>query len=280
MNNYDTIAYKLLIKLSHFIDVCEDNNLAKECDSLRYNIHQHISKSLPSTDSVNTTSTESKSETKDELLERAYAILASESKQSPALLVTQMKIDRPLADELFEQLVNEGLVSRPNIQKTTKKKVTKKKVTQKKKEPTRDIIELIKELPEGDLELVNAPYKYLNALQPDERIEYLKSLKVSDVVSLNIVEQAVKDGADSNLAIQIAEVSGSKPIKRKDLITNIGKKGDEQGMKYAEHISKWIAVIPNGQELYDHMTKSGVNKEVLMNFKDIAVAIKTGKLEK
>lgn len=165
----------------------------------------------------------------------------------------------------------------PIKKKTPKKKVSKKKVS-KKEAITGDtkgvhtLLKTIGDLPDGDVELVKAPFHLLEALPLENRVRYISGLAPGDFITAENLAQAVKSGAKKNLAIQFIEHQNSKAYQVEDPITRFPKKTES-------FIASAIEIMGvQGAELFNHMTRNGANKTVLLDFKAIAIAVKKGQV--
>lgn len=199
----------------------------------------------------------------DDLLDKAYNILKDESKPSHALLMVDLSMNKKRATAVYLKLCEQGRFTPPV--KETKKKSAKK-----------DIMTVINDLPDGNDLLIKAPFNLLIVLDKNKRTEYLTGLKIKDMIDPQSLATAAVNGVDRTLISQIVELTDEKREPVKKALTNIGVKGDADGELYAKYLTAWLAVIPEGDVLYNHMVKMGCSKRTLNDIKTIATAVKKG----
>lgn len=199
--------------------------------------------------------------TEEEMLEKAYDILKSESKPGPTYLSRAMKIEIKDARRLYSKLKREGRFDNPPV---------------KEQEPEQDLMDMINELPEGTNTLVKAPYNLFNVLPEGVRAKYLCGLDIKELISPKELGQAAEDGVDLSLVNQINELARKKKPKVNHIITAIDEKGNQTGETYKRRIKGWMKYIPNADKLFSHMKTGGINKHTLRDLRDIAKACKEG----
>lgn len=146
-------------------------------------------------------------------------------------------------------------------------------------EDTDDVDILIDGLPQGDDYLVSNHLRHLVALPQERRVEYLKQVDINDCITKDDIARVTTRGLDYTLVDDIRENGTAKFRKIKEPITDIGDESSKQGMKYAELIKVWFKHIgDDAEQLYEHMTRNGVDKRVLHDIKTIALAYKKGDL--
>lgn len=194
---------------------------------------------------------------KDEVLgaseDEAFELLKDESKPGPTLLKKTFNIATEAAVALF---------------KAVEPRIVEYKETQTKKEPKKgkkqDIKKVIAGLPKGSNLLVKAPFNLIAKLDEKYHAPYLAGLKLEDMISSDNLAAAAEEGYDDTLVKHIIKYADKKRPTPKKVV---------DATQYQDKIIEWTNAIPDGGDLFNHMSSAGLSKTVLANFRDIATAV-------
>ena len=178
--------------------------------------------------------------------DEAFELLKDESKPGPTLLKRTFGIATEAAVALYKKV-------EPRI---LEYKALKKK--------SKDINEVIAKLPKGTNTLLKSPLMHLKHLEPKKQARYLAGLKLEDVISSDELAKAAKDGYDSTQVDLVKKYTKKARPNAKDPVDI---------KKYQDRIMEWTSMIPDGGDLFNYMAEKGLNKTVIANFRDIALAI-------
>jgi len=225
----------------------------------------------------------------EEQLELAYDILRTETRHGPTLIERGLKIKPALARKLLKELRDQGRIVQGQraadidgldseegaLSEGFEPVETEEPVEEEtnKKAPT--LTELIADLPIGESLLVDDHFKYLLVLPEASQSLYLTGIKLTDVVTVEAVEEASMEGADRTIVDLIIAGETVKPKPVKDRL-NLGDKSDKQMINYAGLRAKWVKGIPNGKDLYKLLAVNGINKRVLGDLRKIYQAVESG----
>lgn len=136
-------------------------------------------------------------------------------------------------------------------------------VIEKSKQAERPLGDLIKELPEGDSLLVGAPHSYLASMPPKLALKFLAGTKISSVVTADAIAKASKTGVNKDFANVLLKAH-TLPVTKVDEADDIS--GDP---KVEAFVSKNADRIPFGKELFELMSRGGVDKSTMGAFKKV-----------
>lgn len=190
--------------------------------------------------------------TSDEVTEDAvYELLKDESKPGPTLIAKHFKIKKAEATKLF--------------------KAVKPRLVPAEKPKADNVMTIVGGLPDGPNLLVKSPFHYLAGLDKDSREQYLMGLNPKDMIDADKMKEAAGDGADKTLIKQIDSLKDStRPTASdKDVVAPD---------KYQKKILGWVSAIPDGGDLFNHMSAAGLTKKVLRDLRDIAELVDNGEL--
>lgn len=157
--------------------------------------------------------------------------------------------------------------------KTTKKTASKKKASKKVAPKKKTVVELIDELPEGDMQLLPAPFALLLALPSDRRQQYITGIDISEYVTDKMISEAATRGADKSLTLEVISLAADA---RPDVVDAVVY--EEWPDKWNNALSNALAAIgEHGDDLWNEiMSIYGVNKQTMQDLIDIAKAKRAG----
>lgn len=185
-----------------------------------------------------------KSPSKDELTKEEKEKVAKDVKEA-------VKADR---EEARKTKSEEPKVDDPIVEEVIEKP---------KQAERRPLADLIKELPEGDSLLVGAPHSYLASMPPKLALKFLAGTKISSVVTADAIAKASKTGVNkdfANVLLKAHTLSVTKVAEADDI------SGDP---KVEAFVTKNADHIPFGKELFELMSRGGVDKSTVGAFKKL-----------
>lgn len=234
----------------------EEKNLYDNLESVLNTITSYVSDGTADFEAPKTKTTNKKKTKSTEVLgateDEAFELLKDESKPGPTLLKKTYGITTEAAVGLYK-LVEKRIAEYKAEGKPTPKKGKKQ-----------DIKKVIAGLPKGSNLLVKAPFNLIAKLDEKYHAPYLAGLKLEDMISSDNLAAAAEEGYDDTLVKHIIKYADKKRPTPKKVV---------DATQYQDKIIEWTNAIPDGGDLFNHMSSAGLSKTVLANFRDIATAV-------
>lgn len=138
------------------------------------------------------------------------------------------------------------------------KKQMKSLVTSLLSKDDKSIKEKIDELPDGEDLGVKSPYNLLAQLAPIKIDKYLAGVELEEMIELS-------DNVNHEFIDRVVKASETQPDTRLDILEI------EEGGKIERLIKKYKGGIPEGEALFNVITRNGVTKDALNDFKTLVL---------
>lgn len=122
--------------------------------------------------------------------------------------------------------------------------------------------ETINDLPNGDIILAKAPYDRLFNLDKDRVLDYLAGVKVSAIVTTELIEKATQQGANKDWINTIMVASTMQQTKVEGAIDL----NSEELKPVREKLMQSANSSPENKMIYDLLSRNGVNKQVIADY--------------